>query len=92
MKLFLNIPKNDSLVLKNTEEEKHLILISESGGGRSTAKYYEIGEGLKVEEDVLKVDTATEVEIGNSKPVESNAVYNHVAEHVGNIAILLSTI
>ena len=92
MKLFLNIPKTDSLVLKNTEEEKHLILVSESGGGRSTAKYYEIGAGLKVEEKVLSVDTATAVENGNTKPVDSNAVYNHVAVQVGNIEILLATI
>ena len=90
MKLFLNIPERTQLVLNTSEEEKKLVLMSETS--RAAGKYYEIGTGLKVEDNVLSVDTASEVEEGNIKPVESNAVYNHVAVQVGNIEILLETI
>lgn len=90
MRIFLNIPETNKLVLKTDEEETKLVLMSETG--RAAGKYYEIGEGLKVEGNTLSVDTAEAVEDGNTKPVESNAVYNHVAAQVGNIEILLETI
>lgn len=39
--------------------------------------------------DIVVVDV---VEENNTNAVQSGAVYNHVAEQVGNIEILLSTI
>lgn len=57
--------------------------ISVSGG-------YEIGDGLKLNEETntLSADTATNVEEDNTKPITSAAVY----QTVGNIEILLGTI
>lgn len=55
------------------------------GGG---AGGYAIGDGLKVENGKLSVDTATAVEQDNTKPITSAAVY----EEVGNINALLATI
>lgn len=49
---------------------------------------YEIGEGLKVTDNVLSVDTVDAVEEDNSKPITSSAVY----VEVGNINTLLATI
>lgn len=48
-----------------------------------------VGEGLKVENTGrLSVDTATEVEQGNNKPITSAAVFTEI----GNIDVLLATI
>lgn len=57
-----------------------------SGSGGS----YVIGSGLKLDPDTntLSVDTATEVDQDNTKPITSAAVF----ETVGNIEILLGTI
>ena len=55
-----------------------------SGGGMP----YIIGDGLKLEGDTISVDTATEVEEDNTKPVTSGAVY----VQLGNVEILLSNI
>lgn len=55
------------------------------GGG---AGGYAIGDGLKVENGKLSVDTATSVEQDNTKPITSGAVYTAV----GNINALLATI
>ena len=55
------------------------------GGG---AGGYAIGDGLKVENGKLSVDTATAVEQDNTKPITSAAVY----EEVGNINALLATL
>lgn len=55
-----------------------------SGGGMP----YVIGDGLKLEGDTISVDTATEVEEDNTKPVTSGAVY----VQLGNVEILLSNI
>ena len=55
-----------------------------SGGGPS----YQIGDGLKVVEGVLMVDTAEAVERDNTKPVTSGAVYMQL----GNVEALLKTI
>ena len=49
---------------------------------------YIIGDGLKLEGDTISVDTATEVEEDNTKPVTSGAVY----VQLGNVEILLSNI
>ena len=55
------------------------------GGG---AGGYAIGDGLKVENGKLSVDTATAAEQDNTKPITSGAVYTTV----GNINALLATI
>lgn len=55
------------------------------GGG---AGGYDIGDGLKVENGKLSVDTATVAEQDNTKPITSGAVYTAV----GNINALLATI
>ena len=55
------------------------------GGG---AGGYAIGDGLKVENGKLSVDTATTAEQDNTKPITSGAVYTAV----GNINALLATI
>lgn len=47
-----------------------------------------IGENLKVENGILKVDTASEVERDNTRPITSAAVYTEI----GNIETLLSLI
>ena len=39
-----------------------------------------------------KINVTDKVEENNPNPVQSGAVYNHVAEQVGNIEILLGTI
>lgn len=56
--------------------------------GSGSGSFYEIGDGLKVEGDVLSVDTATDAEEDNTKPITSAAVYTEI----GNINILLATI
>jgi|GEM_PF-6066360 len=47
---------------------------------------FTIGNGLKLENNVLSVDTADVVEEDNTKPVTSAAVYTEI----GNIEALLS--
>ena len=49
---------------------------------------YQNGAGLKVEENVLMVDTANVVEEDNTKPVTSAAVY----VEIGNIEALLASL
>ena len=49
---------------------------------------YKIGEGLKLADNVLSVDTVSKVEKNNTKPISSAAVYTAV----GNIEVLLATI
>ena len=56
--------------------------------GGSGAGGYAIGDGLKVENGKLSVDTATVAEQDNTKPITSGAVYTAV----GNINALLATI
>ena len=56
-----------------------------------TDKYsggYIIGDGLKLEERRLSVDTATTVDEDNTKPITSAAVFTAI----GNINALLETI
>lgn len=68
----------------NNETEKW-----ENTGVEASGKY-EIGGGLKLDDatNTLSVDTATDVEEDNTKPITSAAVY----QTVGNIEILLGTI
>lgn len=54
------------------------------GGGLD----YVIGSGLKVEGNVLSVDTAQRVEEDNTRPVTSAAVY----VEIGNIEALLAAL
>lgn len=56
--------------------------------GGSGGKEVEIGCGLKLEDNVLSVDTADKVEQDNSKPVTSAAVYTVV----GNINAILESL
>ena len=56
--------------------------------GDGGAGGYAIGDGLKVENGKLSVDTATSAEQDNTKPITSGAVYTTV----GNINALLATI
>lgn len=56
-----------------------------SGGG---AVPYKIGDGLKVVEGTLIVDTANAVEQDNTRPVTSAAVY----VEIGNIEALLAAL
>lgn len=60
------------------------ITFSDGGGGMN----YIIGSGLKLDGKTLSVDTATEVQQDNTKPITSAAVYTTV----GNIEALLETI
>lgn len=64
--------------------------LSPVGSGGSSGGSYNIGSGLKLDEstNTLSVDTATDVEQDNTKPITSAAVY----QTVGNIEILLGTI
>lgn len=59
-------------------------------GSNSNNHIYNIGNGLKVDEETntLFVDTASVVEKDNTKPVTSAAVYTEI----GNINALLETI
>ena len=57
-------------------------------GGTAGGIPYQIGAGLKVEENVLMVDTANVVEEDNTKPVTSAAVY----VEIGNIEALLASL
>ncbi len=56
-----------------------------SGGG---AVPYKIGDGLKVVNSTLMVDTADAVEEDNTRPVTSAAVY----VEIGNIEALLAAL
>lgn len=49
---------------------------------------YEIGDGLKIQDDTLVVDTTDKAEKNNSKPISSHGV----ALEVGNLEVLLATV
>lgn len=59
--------------------------VTGTGGGSAP---YQIGSGLKLEENVLSVDVADTVEKDNSKPVTSGAVYMEL----GNVEALLANL
>lgn len=56
--------------------------------GGSSGQAVEIGSGLKLDNNVLSVDTADKVEEDNTKPVTSAAVYTEI----GNIEALLAAL
>ena len=58
------------------------------GGSTGGTVPYKIGDGLKVVEGTLMVDTADAVEEDNTRPVTSAAVY----VEIGNIEALLANI
>ena len=65
-----------------------------SGGGvlpvasTDTLGGIKVGENLKIADGVLSVDTATEVQRDNTKPITSGAVHTEI----GNIEVLLEKI
>ena len=64
-------------------------LVAEGTGSGTAVGDIKIGNGLKRTPDgTIEIDTATEVEIDNSKPITSAAV----ATQLGNIEELLKTI
>ena len=65
-------------------------LVSAGGGGSGSGSVaeFKIGDGLKLLNGTLTVDTAEVVEEDNTKPVTSAAVYTEL----GNISVLLGTI
>lgn len=67
--------ENDSEISVNVSE------ITQTGG-----QSFEIGDGLKLENNILSVDTTDSVEEDNTKPVTSAAVYTEI----GNIEALLA--
>ena len=80
--------------LSQTFEAKYTTAIYVGGGDggswdQITEKPFEkIGDGLKVVNNTLMVDTADEAERDNTKPITSAAVYTEI----GNIDVLLQTI
>lgn len=84
----LNTETKESLVVAINE-----VLAKANTGGSGeggTGQSFKVGDGLKLdlETNTLFVDTASEVEADNTKPITSAAVYTTV----GNIEVLLSTI
>jgi hypothetical protein len=81
---------NNERIQANNAELQECIEMAKSlpdaGGGIA----YNIGDGLKLDTqtNTLSVDTATEVEPDNTRPITAAAVY----ETVGNIEVLLGTI
>lgn len=61
---------------------------AEIRNGSGSATPYDIGSGLRLDNNVLSVDTADTVEEDNAKPITSAAVYTEV----GNINALLAKI
>lgn len=79
---------NKSVLDKFAETDGKPTYDGEALGGGGGAGGYAIGDGLKVENGKLSVDTATAAEQDNTKPITSGAVYTAV----GNINALLATI
>lgn len=61
---------------------------TDTGVSASPAEGYKVGHGLKVNDGNLEVDTASDYEGDNTRPITAAAVQNAV----GNIEILLETI
>ena len=77
-----NTPNANGLKMIDADISDGIIFVNTGGSS------YEIGDGLKLEGNVLSVDTATEVEEDNTKPVTSGAVY----VQLGNVEALLENI
>ena len=80
----VNLIEDSTFDVRLENESEISVGVSEitQTGGQS----FEIGDGLKLENNVLSVDTADVVEKDNTKPVTSAAVYTEI----GNIEALLS--
>lgn len=76
-------PKTDAQTMPVGIDPETGRLYAESGGAG-----YPLGEGLKVVDGKLTVDTVNAVEQDNTRPVTSAAVYTEV----GNIEVLLANI
>lgn len=76
-------PKTDAQTMPVGIDPETGRLFTQPGAGG-----YEIGDGLKVVEGKLKVDTADAVQKDNTRPVTSAAVFTEV----GNIEVLLANI
>lgn len=76
-------PKTDAQTMPVGIDPETGRLYTESGGAG-----YPLGDGLKVVDGKLTVDTADAVEQDNTRPVTSAAVYTEV----GNIEVLLANI
>lgn len=76
-------PKTDAQTMPVGIDPETGRLFTQPGAGG-----YEIGDGLKVVEGKLKVDTADAVQKDNTRPVTSAAVFTEV----GNIEVLLAKI
>lgn len=76
-------PKTDAQTMPVGIDPKTGRLYTESGGAG-----YPLGDGLKVVDGKLTVDTADTVQQDNTRPVTSAAVYTEV----GNIEVLLANI
>lgn len=90
-------PILQQLPFPTIEDAGKSIVVSEDGtkyvlkkitGGGGSGESYEIGDGLKVVDGTLMVDTVNDVEEDNTKPITSGAVYTTV----GNIDALLQLI
>lgn len=78
-----------SLGNTGTEEDFIASLKGEPGAaGDSTVNGFEIGVGLKMEDNILSVDSATDFDGDNTRPVEAA----FMQEQIGNIELLLKTI
>ena len=80
----VNLIEESALDVRLENDSEFSVAVSEitQTGGQS----FEIGDGLKLENNVLSVDTADAVEEDNTKPVTSAAVYTEI----GNIEALLA--
>ena len=71
-----------------TITDKNGTTTAEIRNGSGSDFPYEIGDGLRVDGNILSVDTADVAEEDNTRPITSAAVY----VEVGNINALLATI
>lgn len=71
-----------------TITDKNGTTTAEIRNGSGSATPYEIGKGLRLDNNVLSVDTTDVMEKDNTKPITSAAVY----AEVGNINAILATI
>lgn len=89
MKIFLKSADEDTNIsVKSQDKNKEIFVKNEAIFRYGTTDFYVIGDGLKLEGNVLSVDTSNDVDDNNTKPITSAAVY----ETVGNIEVLLGTI
>lgn len=71
-----------------TITDKNGTTTAEIKNGSGSATPYDIGSGLRLDDNVLSVDVVDDAEEDNTKPITSAAVY----AEIGNINSLLATI